>query len=96
LLTKMQKYEDLYKRAWLAQIEEDKKNPRFTGAIVKKEKPSSNKGEGPIKMTKQAQILNRLLKKGLSLKDAGDIIGLSINSVSQIKSRYKLPRDEND
>jgi len=47
-------------------------------------------------MTKQAQILNRLLKKGLSLKDAGDIIGLSINSVSQIKSRYKLPRDEND
>lgn len=96
MLTKMQKYEDLYKRAWLAQIEEDKKNPRFIGAAAKKEKPLSNKGEGPIKMTKQAQILNRLLKKGLSLKDAGDIIGLSINSVSQIKSRYKLPRDEND
>lgn len=92
----MQKYEDLYKRAWLAQIEEDKKNPRFTGAIVKKEKPFSNKVEGPIKMTKQAQILNRLLKRGLSIKDAGDIMGLSLNSVSQIRSRYKLPRDEND
>jgi hypothetical protein len=32
----------------------------------------------------------------LSLKDAADIMGLTMQSLSQIKSRYNLPRNESN
>jgi len=45
-----------------------------------------------LKLTKDAEMLNKLLKKELSLSDAADIMNLSLNSLRQIKSVYKLPR----
>ena len=46
------------------------------------------------KMSDKAKIANRLFKKGLSIKQTADILGVDIQSIRNLKSRYDLPRDE--
>ena len=61
-----------------------------------KAKVHGHKGGRPkvIKeLSKDAVMLNKLLKREISLREAADIMGLTIKSVTQIKSRYGLPRD---
>jgi len=87
LLNRMENYEELYRMRWESQTKKDKIiNPKLETKNGAKIKPA------PKKLTKDAEMLNKLLKKELSLKDASDIMSLSLNSLRQIKLIYKLPR----
>tara|TARA_R110000782_G_scaffold43062_2_gene97405 strand:+ start:589 stop:939 length:351 start_codon:yes stop_codon:yes gene_type:complete len=48
------------------------------------------------KMSNQARIANRLIKQGLSMKHIADIFGVNIQHISNLKSRFDLPRDEEE
>ena len=94
------KYETLYKKCWIAQNIKDKgDNPRFNGGKDSSRPNVNNQQNGrlggrPLKLSKEATMLNKLLLKGLSLEDAIDILDMSMQSASQIKAKYKLPRKE--
>lgn len=94
----IEKYEELYRKAWEAQTIQDKKdNPRLeTKNPYAKNGAKAKPAPKRLKLTKDAKMLNKLLSKNLSLEDSIDIMGLSLNSLRQIKRRYELPRhDEN-
>lgn len=94
------KYETLYKKCWIAQNIKDKEdNPRFNGGKDPSRPNVNNQQNGrlggrPLKLSKEATMLNKLLLKGLSLEEAIDILDMSMQSASQIKAKYKLPRKE--
>lgn len=107
MLTEMEKYQDLYRQAWEAQTKKDvETNPKLAGMVnnkksqkqindrLKAQQNGKTGGRPKLALTKDAKMLNKLLKKELSLKDAADIMGLTMQSLSQIKSRYNLPRHE--
>ena len=51
--------------------------------------------EIPVKpMTAHSRRVNKLLKRGLCQRDIADILDTSQQAVSQIVSRYRLPRDD--
>ena len=99
---KRDKYEDIYRQAWLAQNIKDKAdNPRWNGGISSSalngftNHTSVNKGGRPkLELSKVASVLNNLLHREISLNDAADIMGTTVKSLRQIKSRYNLPRSE--
>jgi hypothetical protein len=98
------KYEDLYRTKWLEQnIKDEAANPRWNGGMSNsarngfKKHPSVNKGGRPkLTLSKDAVMLNKLLQRELSLNDAADIMGLTVKSLRQIKSRYGLPRSKDE
>mgnify|MGYP003659151527 FL=1 len=105
----MERYEDFYRQAWEAQTKKDvEKNPKLAGMVnnkktqkqindrLKAQQNGKTGGRPKLALTKDAKMLNKLLKKELSLKDAADIMGLTMQSLSQIKSRYNLPRNESN
>lgn len=88
----MENYEELYRIRWEFQTKQDKiMNPKLE---TKNSYTKNGAKAKPVlkKLTKDAEMLNKLLKKELSLKDAADIMSLSLNSLRQIKLIYKLPR----
>jgi len=99
---KRDKYEDIYRQAWLAQNIKDKAdNPRWNGGMSNSalngftKHTSVNKGGRPkLELSKVASVLNNLLHREISLEDAADIMGTTVKSLRQIKSRYNLPRSE--
>ncbi len=101
---KRDKYEDIYRQAWLAQNIKDKAdNSRWNGGISNSalngftKHTSVNKGGRPkLELSKVASVLNNLLHREISLNDAADIMGTTIKSLRQIKSRYNLPRSEDE
>lgn len=107
MLTEMERYEDLYRQAWEAQTKKDiETNSKLAGMVnnknskkqindrLKAQQNGKTGGRPKLTLSKDAEMLNKLLKKELSLKDAADIMGLTMQSLSQIKSRYSLPRNE--
>jgi hypothetical protein len=95
-------YEPLYREYWLSQNKQDKvDNPRFNGSkepnapTVNMSQVNGKMGGRPLKLTKDAEKLNKLLSNGLSLKDATFIMDMTMQALSQIKSKYKLPRKKN-
>jgi len=95
-------YEPLYREYWLSQNKQDKvDNPRFNGSkepnapTVNMSQVNGKMGGRPLKLTKDAEKLNKLLSNGLTLKDATFIMDMTIQALSQIKSKYKLPRKKN-
>ena len=103
----MERYEDLYRQAWEAQTKKDiETNSKLAGMVnnknskkqindrLKAQQNGKTGGRLKLALSKDAEMLNKLLKKELSLKDAADIMGLTMQSLSQIKSRYSLPRNE--
>ena len=95
-------YESLYREYWLAQNKQDRlDNPRFNGT-KEPNAPAANMfqahgkmGGRPLKLTKDAEKLDKLLSKGMTLKDATFIMDMTMQALSQIKSKYKLPRKKN-
>lgn len=95
-------YESLYREYWLAQNKQDKvDNPRFNGS-KEPNAPTANMsqvngkmGGRPLKLTKDAEKLDKLLTNGITLKDATFIMDMTMQALSQIKSKYKLPRKKN-
>ena len=95
-------YEVVYREYWLAQNKQDKAdNPRFNGSkepnapMVNMFQVNGRMGGRPLKLTKEAEKLDKLLSKGITLKDATFIMDMTMQALSQIKSKYKLPRKKN-
>lgn len=47
-----------------------------------------------IKLTEKAKIINRMIKKGMTLREMAELLGVSHPSIHDIKTRYGLPRDD--
>ena len=95
-------YEVVYREYWLAQNKKDRlDNPRFNGSkepnapMVNMFQVNGKMGGRPLKLTKDAEKLDKLLSKGMTLKDATFIMDMTMQALSQIKSKYKLPRKKN-
>ena len=101
-LTRREKFEDRYRELWLAQLKIDRvgnpmareptpqqKNGQRTGKFGKM-------GGRKLKLTKQAEIINRMIKQRLPMRDIADILGVTIALVSETKQRFDLPRAEEE
>ena len=97
------KYEELYRQKWEQQIKKDKKdNPRlvtsnrYINNTVNRENGAKGgrpkKGENKLKLTKDAEVLNRMLQRKMTLGDAAEIMGISRKWASTLKNKYDLPR----
>ena len=101
------RYEELYRKAWIQQNTIDReKDKRLREPVIDYQKARENglKGGRPrpeghepkiIKpLSDKAAVINRMLLKGMKLRDIGEILGVSHQSVSHIKLHYGLPRHE--
>ena len=99
-LTRREKFEDRYRELWLAQLKIDRvgnpmareptpqqKNGQRTGKFGKM-------GGRKLKLTKQAEIINQMLKKRFPMRDIADILGVTMAVVSETKHKFDLPRAE--
>ena len=97
------KYQDLYLKCYIAQMKKDKKDnpklenqsPHFKGGYAR----ANKKGGRPkievvdnFELTEKAQVINRMLIKGLKNFEIAELLGLTRQAVSRTKSRYQLPR----
>ena len=46
------------------------------------------------KLTEPAKMVNRMIKRGMNMRDIGAILGKSHQAVSEMKRRYGLPRED--
>ena len=108
-LTLRETYEDLYRKAWIKQNKIDcKRNPLVLNED-RRQKPLQEthelakqngmlggrpKGVRTSKLTEPAKVVNRLIKRGLTMREIGSIVGKSHQSVSEMKRRYDLPRED--
>ena len=46
------------------------------------------------KLTEPAKVVNRMIKRGMNMRDIGAILGKSHQAVSEMKRRYGLPRED--
>lgn len=98
-----EEFEDMYRKAWIAQTLKDAKvnhfiRPNKYQQSGEKAKNAGHKGGRPktgnnIKMTGPAQIVNNLLKTGMSMRKIGEIVGKSHQAVSEMARRYGMPRE---
>ena len=49
-----------------------------------------------LELTKEAEMVNRMLKRNMTLKSIAEIMGVSPKSASNIKRKYDLPRGEDN
>ena len=96
-------YEELYRERWEKQNIIDKAiNPKLELAYKRAKRDDLNKingklgGRPKMPLSKDAEMLDKLLKKELSLKDAADIMSITVDKLRGIKKRYRLPRHESD
>ncbi len=86
-------FEDWYREQWLKQNKIDAvHNP-----MARPTPPRGKKGEGAetrtsVKLSKQAEIVNRMLLQEMLGRQIGELLGISQQAVSEIKKRYGLPR----
>lgn len=102
-------YEDLYRKAWIKQNKIDRENnkrlrepaidyqqQRLNG--LKGGRPTQRADVQPPKnikpLSEKAAVVNRMLQKGMKVREIGEILGVSHQSVSHMKKQYGLPRHE--
>ena len=99
-LTKREKFEDRYRELWLEQLKID----RIVNPLAREPTPQQKGGQKTakfgrmvrhkLKLTKQAEIINRMLKQRMTMRDIADILGVKMAHVSETKQRFDLPRAE--
>lgn len=102
-------YEDLYREAWIKQNRIDRENnKRLQAPAVDYQQARKNglKGGRPQQRTDvqppknmkplsdKAAVVNRMLLKGMKVREIGEILGVSHQSVTHLKKNYGLPRHE--
>jgi len=96
-------YEEFYRTCWEKQVKQDKKenprlvyNTRYTNNSAHRKNGFKGgrprKEENKLKLTKEAEVLNRMLQRKMTLKDAAEIMGISPKAASNMKRKYDLPR----
>jgi len=101
-LTRREKYEDQYRKLWLEQLKIDRvgnpmareptpqqKNGQRTGKFGKM-------GGRKLKLTKQAEIINQMMRKRFTMRDIADILNITPDLVAAAKDRFDLPRAEEE
>ncbi len=108
--TKTERYEDLYREAMLKQLKHDRAvNPHargpsrhFTAGLLGGQfgklggQSKAITPENIIPLSDRAKVVNRMLKKKLTHKNIALILDIPRSTVANIKSRYDLPRNEED
>lgn len=96
-MTPMEKYQDLYRKAWLKQMVLDKDNPLVKGPS-QTFKRESGKMPKPVvtipPMTLKAEVINRMMHKGLHAGEIAEILGVTRQNVASFGTRFQLPRPE--
>ena len=104
------KYEGVYREAWLKQNKIDKANNKQLQAPainyqqarengLKGGRPSQRADVQPprditIKLSPKAKVVNRMLHKGMKVREIGELLGISHQAVSHMKKNYGLPRKD--
>ena len=90
---------DKYREAWLEQNKKDMiKNPRLlsnsssVSAFKRHQVQKIEANKRP--MNEKAKVVNRLIKKKMTHSEISEILSITNKTVSEIKRRYDLPRDE--
>jgi len=100
-------YEDLYRNAWIKQnIIDREKNKKLREPVIDYQKARENglKGGRPrpegheprsLKpLSEKARMVNRMLCMGMKVREIGAVMGVSHQSITDMKHRYGLPRHE--
>ena len=102
-------YEELYREAWIKQNKIDRENNKKLQAPAidyQKARENGLKGGRPSQradvqpprnikpLSEKAAVVNRMLLKGMKVREIGQILGISHQSVSHMKKSYGLPRHE--
>lgn len=100
------KYEELYREVWEKQTKKDKEdNPRVLSRVTHKNRTNKLNGQmggrpkkeaNKLVLTKDAEMVDRMLKRSMTLKSIAEIMGISPKTASNIKRKYDLPRGENN
>ena len=96
-------YEEFYRTCWEKQVKQDKKenprlvyNKRYINNSAHRKNGSKGgrprKEENKLGLTKDAEMLNRMLQRGMTVTDAAQIMGISRKWASMTKKKYYLPR----
>lgn len=90
-LTKREKFEDRYRELWLEQNKIDAiHNVMARPAPIKTKRKTETRIS--IKLSKQAEIINRMLNQRMLGRQIAELLGINQKEVSEIKKRYELPR----
>tara|TARA_R110001632_G_scaffold140313_1_gene256317 strand:+ start:475 stop:780 length:306 start_codon:yes stop_codon:yes gene_type:complete len=96
---RMELYQDLYRARWDEQnkIDRDKspslRPPHHNHYNRAKHIANGKLGGAPmLKLTKEAETIDRMLKKGMTVKDVAEILSMSVKDASNIVKRFRLPR----
>jgi hypothetical protein len=99
-LTRRERFEDLYRKRWLEQLKID----RVGNPLAREPTPQQKNGQRTgkfgkmggrrLKLTKQAEVINQMLKKRLPMRDIADILNITMELVVATKDRFDLPRAE--
>ena len=96
--TRMDKYQEIYKRAWEKQNKLDHAlNPRLMPSPQQRNGQNAGKfgkmgGAPKLELSENAKVINRMLKKNMTVAEISEILGKSHQAVTQVKNRYGLPR----
>jgi len=90
-------FEDYYRSLWLKQLVIDKKGNPLARERSAHQKNGDMCGKfggvrKTLKLSKQAEIINRMLLDKMLGRQIGEQLGISQQAVSDIKRRYGLPR----
>jgi len=91
-------YEKVYRRKWEELRKKERKDKREKRNAYQPNKVLGDLNEEVeepkiiLELSEKAEKVNLLLKKGLTPKECGQVLGCSRQAVVQVKSRYGLPR----
>lgn len=96
-LTRREKFEDWYREQWLKQNKIDAvHNPMARPAPPRSRKGVDAGTRTSVKLSKQAEVVNRMLNQQMLGRQIGELLGISQQAVSEIKKRYGLPRKQEE
>ena len=91
-----EQFEYAYSRAWKDLRKKERKDKREKRNSYQPNKALKDlnveEPEVILELSEKAEKVNLLLKKGLSPKECGQVLGCSRQAVLQVKNRYGLPR----
>tara|TARA_R110000803_G_scaffold33109_1_gene72599 strand:+ start:119 stop:475 length:357 start_codon:yes stop_codon:yes gene_type:complete len=90
-------FEDYYRSLWLKQVVIDRKgNPLAREQSAHHKNGKFGGVRKNLKLSKQAEIVNRMLKEKMLGRQIAELLGITQQAVSDIKVRYGLPRSEEE
>jgi len=91
-----EQFEYAYRRAWEDLRKKERKDKREKRNSYQPNKALKDlnveEPEVILELSEKAEKVNLLLKKGLTPKECGQVLGCSRQAVVQVKNRYGLPR----